>query len=85
MPYAILEMNGTAAMVATMATEHIIIASLNRHGKRFVQCFVFSNIDISVFPKKAAYVTVRDLWRARKESNIRPTGLKGQALYTLFF
>jgi hypothetical protein len=43
-------MNGTAAMEATMTTEHTISTSLNRHGKRFVQCFVFSKIDISVFP-----------------------------------
>jgi hypothetical protein len=43
-------MNGTAAIVAAMATELIIIASLNRHGKRFVQCFVFSKIDMSVPP-----------------------------------
>jgi len=29
-----------------MATEHIISTSLNRHGKRFVQCFAFSKINI---------------------------------------
>jgi len=43
-------MKGTTAIVATMATEHIIITSLNLHGKRFVQCFVFSKSDISVSP-----------------------------------
>jgi hypothetical protein len=43
-------MNGTAAMEATMTTEHNISTSLNRHGKRLVQCFVFSKIDISVSP-----------------------------------
>jgi hypothetical protein len=43
-------MNGTAAMEATMTTEHTISTSLKRHGKRFVQCFVFSKIDISVSP-----------------------------------
>jgi hypothetical protein len=43
-------MNGTAAMDATITTEHTISTSLNRHGKRFVQCFVFSKIDISVSP-----------------------------------
>jgi hypothetical protein len=45
-------MNGTVAIETTMATEHTINASLNRHGKRLVQCFVFSKIDISVLLKK---------------------------------
>ena len=48
-PYAISEMNGTAAIEATIATEHTISASLKRHGKRLVQCFVFSKIDILIY------------------------------------
>jgi len=42
-------MKGTAAMEAAIATVHTIIASLNLHGKRLVQCLVFSKNDIS-FP-----------------------------------
>jgi hypothetical protein len=42
-------MNGTAAIEATIATEHTISASLKRHGKRLVQCFVFSKIDILIY------------------------------------
>jgi hypothetical protein len=43
-------MNGTEAIETTMAMEHTISASLNRQGNRFVQCLVFSRIDISVPP-----------------------------------
>lgn len=49
LPYAML-MNGTAAMEASSATENTISASLNRHGNRLVQCFVFSKMLIIVFP-----------------------------------
>jgi hypothetical protein len=48
-------MNGTAAIEATIITEHTIITSLYRHGKRFVQCFVFSKIDISVSRKVSVW------------------------------
>ena len=41
-------MNGTVMIETITATENIIIASLNRHGKRFVQCLVFSKIDIII-------------------------------------
>ena len=47
--YAISEMKGTAAIEATIATEHTISANLKRHGKRLVQCFVFSKIDILIY------------------------------------
>ena len=50
LPYARLVMIGTAAIEVTIATENTISASLKRQGKRFVQCFVFSKIDITVFP-----------------------------------
>jgi uncharacterized protein (UPF0212 family) len=39
-------MNGTVMIETITATENTIIASLNRHGKRLVQCLVFSKIDI---------------------------------------
>jgi len=40
------EMKGTATIEAAIATEHTISANLKRQGKRLVQCFVFSKIDI---------------------------------------
>jgi hypothetical protein len=40
-------MNGTAAIEAATATQNTISASLNRHGKRFVQCLVRSKNDMS--------------------------------------
>ena len=48
LPYTVCVMNGTAAMDATRATEKTISASLNRHGKRFVQCLVRSKKDITI-------------------------------------
>jgi hypothetical protein len=42
-------MYGTTAIEATMAAVDTIIINLYRHGKRLVQCFVFSKIDMSVF------------------------------------
>ena len=47
--YDISTMSGTATADTTIAAVNIIITSLNRQGKRLVQCFVFSNIDIAVF------------------------------------
>jgi hypothetical protein len=41
-------MNGTVMIDAITATENTINASLNRHGKRLVQCLVFSKIDIVI-------------------------------------
>jgi hypothetical protein len=43
---AVLEMNGTVMIERITAAENTTIASLNRHGKRFVQCLVFSKIDM---------------------------------------
>lgn len=45
-PQAMPEMTDTAAIDAATAKENTIITSLNRHGKRRVQCFVLSRIDI---------------------------------------
>jgi hypothetical protein len=45
---AMLWMNGTVMIDTITATENTINASLNRQGKRLVQCFVFSKIDIVV-------------------------------------
>jgi len=42
-------------MQVARASENTIIASLNLHGKRFVQCLVFSNIDI-VIPSRSVRV-----------------------------
>ena len=42
-------MNGMATADTRIAVLNIIITSLNRHGKRLVQCLVFSNIDIAIF------------------------------------
>jgi len=42
------EMNGTTTTEATIATAHIIITILYRHGNFFVQCFVLSKIDILI-------------------------------------
>jgi hypothetical protein len=39
-------MSGTAAMDTATAMENNISASLNRQGKRFVQCLVFSKMDM---------------------------------------
>ena len=44
--HAMPEMTDTAAIDAATAKENTIITSLNRHGKRRVQCFVLSRIDI---------------------------------------
>ena len=72
--YAISEMNGTAAIDTTIATEHTISASLKRHGKRLVQCFVFSKIDIVIYrlvseTLKEAFVTCCINWRPQGDSN----------------
>ncbi len=72
--YAISEMNGTAAIEATIATEHTISASLNRHGKRLVQCLVFSKIDILIYhvvskQLKETIVTYCINWRPQGDSN----------------
>jgi hypothetical protein len=42
-------MNGTVMIETITATENTIITSLNRHGKRLVQCLVFSKIDIALY------------------------------------
>jgi len=44
------EMNGTTIIETTIATVHIAITSLYRHGNFFVQRFVFSKIDILIAP-----------------------------------
>jgi hypothetical protein len=46
---ATLCMNGTVMIDTITAMENTIITSLNRHGKRFVQCLVFSKIDIALY------------------------------------
>jgi len=42
------EMNGTTIIEATIATVHIAITSLYRHGNFFVQRFVLSKKDILI-------------------------------------
>src|SRR5512134_577968 len=48
LPYTRWEMNGTAAIDVATATVNTISASLNRQGKRFVQCLVRSKNDIAI-------------------------------------
>jgi hypothetical protein len=39
--YAISAIIGTATADTTIAAENVIMASLNRHGMRLVQCLAF--------------------------------------------